>query len=105
MIYEFTSHHYAPKDSHSATSFFIDAENEEELYNAVRKQLWWDCMEEEEHWSPELVIEHKGDNTEELTSFSDLYYGLTTYSWTECPGLTKDDFLVLEKAGMTSVER
>ena len=73
MIYKVISHHYAPKGSHGAVQFFVNANDERGLYEQVKKELYWDDREDDdgEEFVKEL-IELKGDDNEELTGFEDL---------------------------------
>ena len=100
MIYKMYSVHYAPKDSRTSIAFFLKAKNDTEVYDLVREQFYWDCKEEDSIDLAQRIIELCGDDDEEVTEFSDLYYGLTTHYWKACPLLTDDDYDVLVKAGM-----
>jgi|TARA_Y100000310_G_C20613082_1_gene779077 hypothetical protein len=103
MIYKIFSHHYAPKDSHKAVQFFVDAKDEDELYGKLREEFCWDDREDDDEDFKKKIISCKGSDDEEVTAFEDLYYGLTTYSWEECKDLSQNDFEVLEKAGLTKI--
>jgi hypothetical protein len=106
MIYKMKSIHYAPKGSYEAVAFFVNAVDESDLFEQVKESLDWDGRDEEykEDYKND-IIRLKGDDDEEVTSFEDLYYGLTTFSWEECDDLTEEDFKVLTKAGLTTIER
>lgn len=106
MIYKMSSHHYSQKDSHTATQFFVNATDENDLYEQVKDALYWDDREDEDGVNyVNDIIRLKGDNDEEVTEFCDLYYGLTTFSWEECPNLSDNDWESLYRAGMTEIAR
>ena len=64
MIYKVFSHHYAPKDSHTAIQFFVKAQDERELYELIKKEMEF----------PHSVYSDKGvsDNIKTIVKYKNL---------------------------------
>lgn len=106
-LYMITTTYYAQKGSHDSMLGHILAENDEQVYEYLKKDqklngfdiyTGWETEEEdieesyeekceEYYWLEEgrtfkdIVIENLGDDCEELQTYDDLYHGLSCYGW------------------------
>ena len=109
MIYKFTKTHYAPKDQETGLAFYVKAVSFEEMFEKVKKRTWWEDritdmgLEHSQDDTEEffrLLKENKGDDTEDLTNWDDVYYGVTTYTWRDTD-ITDAEYEILKRVGLT----
>jgi len=125
-LYRINFAHYAPKDREDGIKCLLLAENDEAVYNYVRKLAYWEDYEEVtyvaeeeefldgddeiiEGWydkqgNPEdfktRMIRLRGQINDDEHEVSDLYYGTIIYGWELVVENTKVDYSELIAAGI-----
>ena len=114
-LYKIKVLHGAPKDSHESIETYIVAEDDEEVYNWLKKKAYWDyyednpedenglrCREEspyDEMSFKEYVMLYKGDLKDD-EGWEDAYYGVTKWGWEEVGEISESEKRFLTKCGI-----
>lgn len=129
-LYKVISIHYAPKDNNEGIECFLLANSDEEVYEQIANTLnvEWpteekeiteekeqedDNVDDEEDYSydidgepatkKQLILHLKGDDSEDVYEFADLYYGQTRYTWQLLKeNISDEEVIVLQNCGILS---
>lgn len=119
-LYEITSTHLAPKDSHTAIVEYLVASNDKDVFDYLsigkgKEHTYWDdkinideyednedeVAEEQMNYWIEQTLEGQGEEWND-DLYTDLYYGSTIYGWRDT-GVTDEECMrLMIKNGIAS---
>lgn len=110
-LYKILVRHCAPKDCITAIVGYVLTDAEEKIYEYINKELlfgmWGDRSSSGMRYNGETYKEQmlrlRGEYNDEFADYSDAYYGVTHYGWSEGQEISVEDQNTLLKLGCAFV--